>query len=225
MSDEHLIIAIDGPAASGKGTLARRIASHYGLNHLDTGLTYRAVAKALIDAGEALDDESAAEMAARAVDLGRMDRTILSADQVGAAASRIAVISSVRRILVEKQRDFAKTPPGAVLDGRDIGTVVCPKADVKIYLTADPKIRAERRWREIEAKGGGADFASILADIEQRDSRDMSRADSPLKAADDAHLLDSSKMDIDSAFLAACGIIDAALAARDKDSQKASRRS
>jgi len=212
-----LVIAIDGPAASGKGTLARRIAAHYELNHLDTGLTYRAVARALLDAALPLDDEAAAEAAARAVELGRMDRTVLSANEVGEAASKIAVISSVRRILVEKQRDFARTPPGAVLDGRDIGTVVCPEADVKIFLTADSRVRAERRWREIELKGGSADFAAILADIEQRDWRDMNRADSPLKAADDAHLLDSSKMDIDSAFLAACGIIDAALASRKKN--------
>jgi len=212
-----LVIAIDGPAASGKGTLARRIAAHHELNHLDTGLTYRAVAKALLDEELPLDDKAAAEAAARAVDLGRMDRTVLSANEVGEAASKIAVISSVRRILVEKQRDFARTPPGAVLDGRDIGIVVCPQADVKIFLTADSRVRAERRWREIELKGESADFASILADIEQRDWRDMNREDSPLKPADDAHLLDSSKMDIDSAFLAACGIIDAALASGKKN--------
>ena len=209
-----LVIAIDGPAASGKGTLARRIAAHYRLNHLDTGLSYRAVAKALLDAGLPLDDVEHAEDAAHGVDLGKVDRTVLSANEVGEAASKVAVISSVRRILVEKQRAFATTPPGAVLDGRDIGTVVCPSADVKIYLTADPRVRAERRWREIEAKGLKADFEAILADIEQRDARDMNRADSPLKPAEDAHLLDSSKMDIDSAFLAACGIIDSVLASR-----------
>lgn len=209
-----LVIAIDGPAASGKGTLARRIAAHYGLNHLDTGLTYRAVAKALLDAGLPLDDVADAEIAARAVDLGRMDRAVLSANDVGEAASKVAVISSVRRLLVEKQREFAKTPPGAVLDGRDIGTVVCVDAAVKIFLTADAHVRAERRWREIEAKGGGIAFETILADIEQRDARDMNRMDSPLKPAADAHLLDSSKMDIDSAFLAACTIIDLAMASR-----------
>src|SRR5690554_1800338 len=220
-----LVIAIDGPAASGKGTLARRVAAHYELNHLDTGLSYRAVAKALLDHGQPLDDEAAAQAAARNVDLGQMDRTTLSANEVGEAASKVAVISSVRRILVEKQREFAKTPPGAVLDGRDIGTVVCPDASVKIFLTADAKVRAERRWREIEAKNGTAIFDSILADIEQRDARDMNRADSPLKPADDAHLLDSSKMDIDSAFLAACAIIDAALAAGSDDERDARDRS
>lgn len=212
-----LVIAIDGPAASGKGTLARRVAAHYKLNHLDTGLSYRAVAKALLDNGEPLDDEAAAQAAAGNVDLAQMDRATLSANEVGEAASKVAVISSVRRILVEKQREFAKTPPGAVLDGRDIGTVVCPDASVKIFLTADARVRAERRWREIEAKGGTASFKAILADIEQRDARDMNRADSPLKPADDAHLLDSSKMDIDSAFRAACAIIDAAVTARGKD--------
>jgi cytidylate kinase len=209
-----LVIAIDGPAASGKGTLARRVATHYGLNHLDTGLSYRAVARSLLDHGLPLDDEAAAQAAARNVDLGQMDRATLSANEVGEAASKVAVISSVRRILVEKQREFAKRLPGAVLDGRDIGTVVCPDATVKIFLTADAKVRAERRWREIEAKNGTGSFEAILADIEQRDARDMNRADSPLKPADDAHLLDSSKMDIDSAFRAACAIIDAALAAR-----------
>lgn len=212
-----LVIAIDGPAASGKGTLARRVAAHYELHHLDTGLSYRAVAKALLDHGQPLDDEAAAQAAARDVELGQMDRATLSANEVGEAASKVAVISSVRRILVEKQRVFARTPPGAVLDGRDIGTVVCPDASVKIFLTADARVRAERRWREIEAKNGPASFEAILADIEQRDARDMNRADSPLKPADDAHLLDSSKMDIDSAFRAACVIIDAALATRGED--------
>ncbi|NGR07200.1 (d)CMP kinase [bacterium SGD-2] len=214
MQQDVITIAIDGPAASGKGTLARRIAQRYGLNHLDTGLSYRAVAKALLDAGQPLEDEEAAVAAAKAVDLSKADPEVLSANEIGEAASKVAVISAVRRVLVEKQRAFAQTPPGAVLDGRDIGTVVCPDADVKIYLTADAKVRAERRWREIVAKGGNVEFAAILADIEQRDQRDMNRVDSPLKPADDAHLLDSSKMDIDSAFLAACGIIDNALASR-----------
>jgi len=209
-----LVIAIDGPAASGKGTLARRIAAHYGLNHLDTGLSYRAVAKALLDAKLPLNDVEHAENAARGVDLAKADRAILSDHKVGDAASKVAVISSVRRILVQKQRAFASTPPGAVLDGRDIGTVVCPDADVKIFLTADARVRAERRWRETEVKGLQADFGAILTDIKQRDARDMNRADSPLKPAEDAHLLDSSKMDIDSAFLAACGIIDKVLASR-----------
>jgi len=140
-----MIIAIDGPAASGKGTLARRLADFYHLNLLDTGLTYRAVAHALLAHGLPLDNVSAAETAARQVDLSGLDREMLSAHAVADAASRIAVFPGVRRILVDKQRDFARTPPGAVLDGRDIGTVVCPDADVKLYVTASAAVRAARR--------------------------------------------------------------------------------
>src|SRR5690606_22489749 len=128
------------------------------------------------------------------VDLGTLDRETLSAPGVGGAASKIAGLSAVRRTLVEKQRAFAKTPPGAVLDGRDIGTVVCPDADVKLYVTASAAVRAERRWREILGQGGEADYETILADVERRDARDMARADSPLKPAGDAHLLDTSEM-------------------------------
>ena len=127
-----LVIALDGPAASGKGTLARRLATHYGLRHLDTGLTYRAVALALLDAGLPLDDEAHAVEAARRLDLARLDRAVLSAHRVGEAASNVAVMPALRRVLVDKQREFARTPPGAVLDGRDIGTVVCPDADAKL---------------------------------------------------------------------------------------------
>jgi cytidylate kinase len=209
-------IAIDGPAGAGKGTLARRVADYYHLNHLDSGLTYRAVAHALLAHGLPLDNVSAAETAARQVDPEKLDRAVLSAHAVGEAASRVAVIPAVRRALVEKQRKFASTPPGAVLDGRDIGTVVCPDADVKLYVTATAEVRARRRLDEIEANGGTADFATILADIERRDERDMGRADSPLRPAADAHLLDTSEMDIEAAFLAAKAIIDDALAARNR---------
>jgi len=209
-------IAIDGPAGAGKGTLARRVADYYHLNHLDSGLTYRAVAHALLVHGLPLDNASAAETAARQVDPEKLDRTVLSAHAVGEAASKVAVIPSVRRALVEKQRKFAGIPPGAVLDGRDIGTVVCPDADVKLYVTATAEVRARRRLDEIEANGGTADFATILADIERRDERDMGRADSPLRPAADAHLLDTSEMDIEAAFLAAKAIIDDALAARNR---------
>ncbi|MER8749997.1 (d)CMP kinase [Mesorhizobium sp. M1050] len=208
-------IAIDGPAGAGKGTLARRLADHYRLNLLDTGLTYRAVAYALIQHALPLDNVSAAETAARQVDLAKLDRTVLSAHAVGEAASKVAVFPTVRRILVEKQRAFAKTPPGAVLDGRDIGTVVCPDADIKLYVTASAEVRAKRRLAEIESIGGTADFAEILADIVRRDERDMGRADSPLKPATDAHLLDTSEMAIEAAFLAAKAIIDDVLAKRD----------
>ncbi|WP_306049641.1 (d)CMP kinase [Oceaniradius stylonematis] len=205
------VIAIDGPAASGKGTLARRIAAHYGLRHLDTGLTYRAVAHALVATGKPLDDEAEAVAAAERLDLSAMDRTVLAAHAVGEAASKVAVMPAVRRALVERQRRFAETPPGAVLDGRDIGTVVCPDATAKLYVTASPEVRAKRRYHEILAGGGVADEAAILADIERRDARDMGRADSPLRPAIDAHLLDTSDMTIETAFQAARAKIDRAL--------------
>lgn len=205
------VIAIDGPAASGKGTLARRIAAHYGYRHLDTGLTYRAVAHALLSAGQPLDDEPCAVEAAAALDLGAMDRSVLANHQVGEAASKVAVMPLVRRALVARQRGFAETPPGSVLDGRDIGTVVCPDALVKLYVTASAAVRAKRRYHEILSGGGTADEAAILADIERRDARDMGRSDSPLRPATDAHLLDTTDMTIETAFQAARAIIDQAL--------------
>ena len=204
-------IAIDGPAAAGKGTLSRRIADQYGFHHLDTGLTYRAAAKALLDAGLALDDEQVAEKMAREVELSGLDRDILSKHEIGEAASKIAVMPAVRRALVEAQQRFSGMAPGTVLDGRDIGTVVCPDAPVKLYVTASPEVRAKRRYDEIIGKGGAADFDAIFEDVKRRDERDMGRADSPLKPAEDAHLLDTSEMSIEAAFQAAKSIIDAAL--------------
>lgn len=203
-------IAIDGPAGSGKGTLARRLADYYHLPHLDTGLTYRAVAHMLLTKGWSLDDETHAIEAARLIDLGHLDREALSAHAVADAASRVAVIPEVRRILVEKQRSFASQDGGAVLDGRDIGTVVCPDADVKLYVTASAEVRAMRRLRDIEGRGGKAAFEDILDDITRRDARDMGRSDSPLRAAEDAHLLDTSEMDIETAFQTARRLIDQA---------------
>lgn len=207
----HMVIAVDGPAAAGKGTLSRRLAEHYGLNHLDTGLTYRATAKTLLDRDLPLDDEDLAAETARALDLSNLDRSVLSAHEIGEAASKVAVMPKVRRALVEAQRGFAAAAPGAVLDGRDIGTVVCPDALIKFYVTASPEVRARRRYDEITGNGGTADLASILADIEKRDARDTERADSPLRPAADAHLLDTTEMGIEAAFAAARHLVDAAL--------------
>ncbi|MDB5554403.1 MAG: cmk [Rhizobium sp.] len=204
-------IAIDGPAAAGKGTLSRLIAEAYGFHHLDTGLTYRAVAKALLDRGLPLDDEAIAVRVAGEIDLSGLDRAVLAVHAIGEAASKIAVMPDVRRALVEAQRAFSRKEPGTVLDGRDIGTVVCPGAEVKLYVTASPDVRAIRRYEEILAHGGKADPATVLADITRRDARDMGRADSPLRAAEDAHLIDTSTMSIEAAFQAARAIIDAAL--------------
>ncbi|ANV26337.1 cytidylate kinase [Rhizobium sp. S41] len=204
-------IAIDGPAAAGKGTLSRKIAEAYGFHHLDTGLTYRATAKALLDAGLPLDDEAVAEKVALEVDLAGLDRSVLSRHDIGEAASRIAVMTPVRRALVMAQQRFALREPGTVLDGRDIGTVVCPDAPVKLYVTASADVRARRRYDEILANGGTADYDVIFAEVKKRDERDMGRADSPLKPAEDAHLLDTSEMSIEAAFQAARTIIDAAL--------------
>ena len=211
-----MIIAIDGPAASGKGTLGKRLAAHYGLRHLDTGLIYRAVAKALVDAGHALDDIARAADAAKALDPTRFDEISLKSHAVGEAASRISGIPEVRAALLAFQRDFGRTPPGAVLDGRDIGTVVFPDADVKIYVTATPEVRAGRRARELRDGGGNVTEADILADIRRRDERDAGRAAAPMKPAPDAHLLDTTHLDIDAAFRAAVDIVEAARAGRSR---------
>jgi cytidylate kinase len=211
-----MIIAIDGPAASGKGTLARRLALHYGLRHLDTGVIYRAVAKALLDAGAELTDEAGAVTAAMELDPGKFGDPALKSQKVGDAASVVSAFPRVRDALVSFQRQFAARPPGAVLDGRDIGTVICPDADVKIFVIADPKVRAQRRTLEAKGRGEDADEAVILADILKRDERDQNRAAAPLKAAPDAHLLDNSHLDIEGGVRAAIDIIEAVRAGRQR---------
>jgi CMP/dCMP kinase len=166
----------------------------------------------MLDAGLSLDNPDAAVEAAANISLASLDPNILAAHAIGEAASKVAVIPAVRRILVEKQRAFANLPGGAVLDGRDIGTVVCPDAKVKLYVTASAEVRAKRRFDEELMRNGDADYEQILEDVERRDARDMGRTDSPLRPAEDAHLLDTSKMSIEAAFSAAVAIIDRTLA-------------
>ena len=202
------IIAIDGPAASGKGTLARKLAAHYGLPYLDTGLTYRAVADALLEKHLPLNDEDIAVNIAGTLNLSSLDRNHLSEHKIGEAASKVAVMGRLRKTLVNLQRGFCENGKGGVLDGRDIGTVVCPDADIKLYIIASPEVRAERRYKEMIGKGEKADYTAILADLKQRDERDMNRTESPLKPAEDAHLLDTTKLSIEGAFNAACALID-----------------
>ena len=209
-----MIIAIDGPAASGKGTLGKQLAAHYGLRHLDTGLIYRAVAKAVLDAGHRLDDVVRAADAARSLDPAKFDETILKSHRIGEAASIVSAIPEVRAALLAFQREFGRTPPGAVLDGRDIGTVIFPDADTKIYVTATAEVRARRRALELNSAGSGVDEAEVLADIRRRDERDTSRTAAPLKPAPDAYLLDTTLLDIDAAVRAAIDIVEAVRAGR-----------
>jgi len=211
-----MIIAIDGPAASGKGTLGKKLAAHFGLRHLDTGLIYRAVAKAVIDAGKQPDDAAAAVAAAKALDPASFDEAALKIPAIGEAASVVSAIPEVRAALLAFQRDFAAKPPGAVLDGRDIGTVICPDADVKIFVTATPETRARRRAAEYRAAGRNITDEAVLADIRSRDERDSSRAVAPLKQAPDAHLLDTTHLDIDAAIRAAIDIVEATRAGRGR---------
>ena len=202
-----MIIALDGPAASGKGTLARRIAAHHGLSHLDTGLLYRATARALIDAGERLDDEARAVAAARGLALTDFDEDKLRGREMGEAASIVAAIPAVRAALLDMQRAFAHRPGGAVLDGRDIGTVISPDADVKIFVTASPETRANRRALELAGRGEKVDYTAVLDDIRKRDERDSSRSSAPLVKAADAVTLDTTHLDIETALAAALRIV------------------
>jgi CMP/dCMP kinase len=205
-----LVIAIDGPAASGKGTLARRLAEYFNLPHLDTGLLYRATACALLDEGLPLDDEEAATAAARGLSLTDFDDARLRSREMGEAASVVAALPQVRAELVDLQRRFAAREEGAVLDGRDIGTVICPGARVKIFVTASPETRAQRRALELARRGEEVDYPTILADVKRRDERDSARAVAPLKPAADAVTLDTSDLDIEAAFRAAVAIVEKA---------------
>lgn len=202
-----MIIAIDGPAASGKGTLAKRIADLWGLPCLDTGLLYRAVARDVAARGFRLDDPWAALALARSINAGELCDPELRTPKVGDGASIVARMPMVRGALLAYQRNFSAQPGGAVLDGRDIGTVVCPWADAKIYVTATAEVRAKRRYNEYVCRGEPVVYDAVLADILKRDERDSSRESAPMRAAADADLLDTSELDIEAAFDAAVGLI------------------
>ena len=202
-----MIIAIDGPAASGKGTLGKRLSDHFGFAHLDTGLLYRAVARVLLDREVTLTDEAAAHDVALNLDVTHLDDPRLRGAEMGEAASVISGYQPVRDALLAFQRQFADQPPGAVLDGRDIGTVVCPHADVKLFITATPEERARRRHLELTRRGETTEYENILKDIRRRDERDMNRSTAPLKPAADAVTLDTTHLDAEGAFQAALDLV------------------
>ncbi len=212
---EPVIIAVDGPAASGKGTLARRLAAHFDYAYLDTGSLYRALAYDVLRCGEAPENASAGLRAAKALDLAMLnDPDILAAlrtDAVGIAASLVAAQPDTRAAILQIQRDIADTPPddkdGAVLDGRDIGTIVCHQAAHKIFVTARAEIRADRRWQELYQHDPQVSLEDVLADLKARDKRDSERVTAPMRAAQDAHLLDTSDLSIEEAFAAALTLV------------------
>jgi len=206
------VIAVDGPAASGKGTIAAGLGRDFGLPHLDTGLLYRAVGVLTLRAGHSLDDRACAHAAAAMLTADQLDDPELRTRAAGEAASRVAVYPEVRASLLEFQRTFAAQAGGAVLDGRDIGTVICPEAPAKIYVTASPEVRAERRWKQLKAQGEAVDLADVLEDIRKRDARDGGRDAAPMRPATDAVLLDTSQMTIEQAADAARRIVEAARA-------------
>ena len=206
------VIAIDGTFASGKGTLAKRLAAHYNLPHLDTGKLYRATAKIALDQNFDLNDPAKCAEAARAIKPEQLDSPALKSGPVGAAASKVSVHPAVRQELLDFQREFAMG--GGVLDGRDIGTVICPNADVKLYVDASPEQRAERRYKELASYGEEITLKEVLAQLQERDDRDKNRAEAPLKMASDAHLIDTTNLSIERAFGAAVKVIDAVLAAK-----------
>jgi len=206
-----MIIAIDGPAASGKGTVAKRIGLHYGLPHLDTGALYRAVARDTLARGGDLADPAAASQAASQLDVETLSDPSLRTAGIGEAASVVARHQDVRSVLLAYQRTFAHGRAGAVIDGRDIGTVICPDADVKLFVTASPEVRAQRRYLELCTQGIEIEEEAVLIDIRNRDERDRDRQASPLRQAEDAVLLDTTNLDIDAAFRAAIDVIEAAV--------------
>jgi len=206
------VIAVDGPAASGKGTIASRLSATYGLPMLDTGLLYRAVGVRILAAGGDLDDPAFAETQARGLELQELEQPQVRTRAAGEAASRCAVHPGVRSALFDLQRAFATRPSGAVIDGRDIGTVIAPDARAKLYVTASPEVRANRRWKQLVGQGEGVTYEEILADILRRDERDGGRKDSPMTQAADAVLLDTSEMTIEQAFDAARRIVEDARA-------------
>jgi cytidylate kinase len=206
------VIAVDGPAASGKGTLARKLAAHFGYDYLDTGKLYRAVGLAVLQAGQDPSDAEAALAAARSIDPARLDDPALAGDDAAAAASKVAAIGPVRSTLKDFQLAFAGREPGAVLDGRDIGTVICPGAPAKLFVTASVEVRAERRHKELLSRGEDSIYARVLQELKERDERDTSRADAPLRPADDAQVLDTSAMTIEEAFAEALKIVEGRLA-------------
>jgi cytidylate kinase len=213
-----MIIAVDGPAASGKGTIARRLATHYGLAYLDTGSLYRRVGMGMVLRGEDPADEKLAKQAALALSATELPDEQIRSEQAGAAASIVAANQAVRAALRAYQQGFVSNPPGdvkgAVIDGRDIGTVICPGADAKLFVTASLETRAERRYLELLKREGAADYTQIEADLAARDERDANRSASPLIQAEDACLLDTTKLDIEAAVAEAKALVDACLAQR-----------
>ncbi len=203
-------IAVDGPAASGKGTIAVRLGALFGYPVLDSGLLYRAVGMKVLAEGGSLDDQQAATAAARSLEPSELEGPVVRTRAAGEAASRVAIYTPVRQVLRNFQRNFALQEPGAVIDGRDIGTVIAPDAPAKLYITATPEARAGRRWKQLVGQGETVTYEDILADIRTRDARDSARADSPMVAAADAVLLDTTEMTIDAAFDAARRIVEAA---------------
>lgn len=202
-----MIIAIDGLTAAGKGTLAKRLAAALGFRHLDTGLIYRAVAARLLAAGADPAESATATRTAAALVAEDFGRDGLRSEAVSRAASIVAANPSVRAALVEFQRRFARTPPGAVLDGRDIGTVICPDAEVKLFVTASPEIRARRRFDELQARGESATYPAVFRDLQERDARDQARGTAPAKPAEDAIVLDTSALTADQVFARALEIV------------------